>query len=196
MVAVTKTQPVAVVNEAIRLGLVDIGENRVQEYLGKREALLPHRFHMIGHLQRNKVRQVIGPLTLLHSVDSVDLAHEISKRATQAGVETDVLVEVNTSGESTKEGVDPAGLARLAAEVISLPGIRLRGLMTVAAHDDAELVRPGFRLLRELLESLCGEFHDDAIRELSMGMTNDFEVAIEEGATIIRIGSAIFGPRA
>jgi len=196
LVAVTKTQPCDAVNEVIRLGLADIGENRVQEYLGKQEALLPHRFHMIGHLQRNKVRQIIGRISLLHSVDSIDLASEVSKRSLQHGVRTDVLVEVNTSGEASKEGVAPSDLPRLAAEIMPLPGIRFRGLMTVAAFDEAERVRPGFRLLRLLLASLRQEFNDDAIRELSMGMTNDFEVAIEEGATLVRIGSAIFGPRA
>ncbi len=195
LVTVTKTQAASVVNEAIALGLTDIGENRVQEYLGKRDQLAPHRFHMIGHLQRNKVRQIVGAAVLIHSVDSLDLAQEISRRSEQHGVVTDLLVEVNTSGEASKEGVEPDAVREIAAGIRALPSVRLRGLMTVAAFDEAENVRPGFRLLRELCDSLRREFQDESIRELSMGMTNDFDVAIEEGATIIRIGSAIFGPR-
>jgi PLP dependent protein len=195
LIAVTKTQPASIINDAIQLGLTELGENRVQEYLSKRGQLLPHRFHMIGHLQRNKVRQIIGMPVLIHSVDSVELAAEIDKRSQASGIVTDVLLEVNTSGEESKEGVSPADLRRLADALRPMRALRLRGLMTVAAFEDAECVRPAFRLLRELRDELRIAFNDEAISELSMGMTNDFQVAIEEGATIIRIGSAIFGPR-
>jgi pyridoxal phosphate enzyme (YggS family) len=196
LVAVTKTQPVDVINDAIRLGLTDIGENRVQEYLGKRDGLLPHRFHMIGHLQRNKVKYLIGDLEMIHSVDSADLAEELEKRSTAADLTTDVLIEVNTSGEDSKFGVSPGSVPILAETILSLPHVRLRGLMTVAEYvEDPEDVRPSFRLLRTLRDELQKRFPDGGIRELSMGMTNDFEIAIEEGATLIRIGSAIFGPR-
>lgn len=193
--AVTKTQAVSVINDAIGLNLTDIGENRVQEYLAKRADLLPHRFHMIGHLQRNKVRQIIGLPVLIHSVDTLDLAAEINKRSQSLGIVTEVLLEVNTSGEISKEGVSPDNLEELAVAVRQLEAVRLRGLMTVAAFEDAERLRPAFRLLSVLRSELQRSFHDAAISELSMGMTNDYQVAIEEGATIIRIGSAIFGPR-
>ncbi|MBN1447527.1 MAG: YggS family pyridoxal phosphate-dependent enzyme [Bacteroidetes bacterium] len=196
LVAVTKTQPVEVINEVLRLGVTDIGENRVQEYLGKRDDLLPHRFHMIGHLQRNKVKYLIGGLKMIHSVDSADLAEEIEKRSAAADLTTDVLIEVNTSGEDSKFGVAPETAQHLAEIIFSFPHVRLRGLMTVAEYvENPEDVRPGFRLLRTLRDELQKRFPDGGIRELSMGMTNDFEIAIEEGATLIRIGSAIFGPR-
>jgi PLP dependent protein len=195
LVAVTKTQSSTIINEAIRLGLVELGENRVQEYLSKREELLRHRFHMIGHLQRNKVRHIIGLPVLIHSVDSAELAAEIDKRSQASGLVTEVLLEVNTSGEQSKEGVSPDAVLQLADAVKQMQAVRLRGLMTVAALDDAELQRPAFRLLRELRDELRRNCDDEAISELSMGMTNDFEVAIEEGATLVRIGSAIFGPR-
>lgn len=197
LVAVTKTQDAGRINEALAAGLSDIGENRVQEYLSKRDALLPHRFHMIGHLQRNKVRQIIEHVDLIHSVDSMTLAEEIERLAATSDREVDVLLEVNSSGEESKYGVAPTEVAALAEALLRLSHVRLRGLMTVAAYvEDAETLRPAFRRMRELRDQLAGRHPDAGIRELSMGMTNDFEIAIEEGATLIRLGSAIFGPRA
>lgn len=203
LVAVTKTLSAERVNEALAAGLTDIGENRVQEWLGKRDRLLPHRFHMIGHLQRNKVRQILDHVTLIHSVDSLALAEEIDRQAAAlprdvSGERTvDVLLEVNSSGESSKFGVAPGDVADLADAMLRLPRLRLRGLMTVAEFvEDPELLRPAFGRMRELRDTLAARHSGAGIRELSMGMTNDFEIAIEEGATIIRIGSAIFGPRA
>lgn len=196
LVAVTKTHAAPMINEALEYGITDIGENRVQEYLDKREALQPHRFHMIGHLQRNKVKNLIGDVHMIHSVDSLRLAKEIDKRSEAADVHTDVLIEVNTSGEESKFGVAPNALPDLAAEMLRLPSLQLRGLMTIAAYvEDAEQVRPSFVLLRTLRDNMQAAHPESDITELSMGMTNDYEIAIEEGATIIRVGSAIFGPR-
>ncbi len=196
LVAVTKTQSPETINEALRAGLTDIGENRVQELLGKKDDLQPHRMHMIGHLQRNKVKNLIGDVVMIHSVDSVALAAEIGRRSEAANCTTDILLEVNTSGEESKFGFAPDALQNAAQEIFRIPNVRLRGLMTVAAFvDDAETVRPAFRQLRQLRDELAAAYPDAPLTELSMGMTNDFEVAIEEGATLVRIGSAIFGPR-
>lgn len=197
LVAVTKTQPFDVVNRAIAAGLMDIGENRVQEYLAKQPQLQPHRFHMIGHLQRNKVKQVLPHASMIHSVDSAALADEIQRRSPGGEVRHDVLIEVNSSAEKSKFGLLPEDVPLLAGHIMTLPALRLRGLMTVAAYvEDAESLRPTFRLMRELRDALAEQYPDEEIRELSMGMTNDFEIAIEEGATLLRIGSAIFGSRA
>lgn len=195
LVAVTKTLPASIINEAIATGLHDIGENRVQEYLSKRDELGTHRFHMIGHLQRNKVRQILDVVSLIHSVDSLALAEEIDRVAAARGTAVDVLVEVNSSGESSKFGVAPDDVPALCDAITRLPRIRLRGLMTVAEFvADPEVLRPAFRRMRELRDELA-RTRSPGIRELSMGMTNDFEIAIEEGATLIRLGSAIFGAR-
>ncbi|MBE0644648.1 MAG: YggS family pyridoxal phosphate-dependent enzyme [Bacteroidetes bacterium] len=197
LVAVTKTQPAERINHVLAEGLLDIGENRVQEYLAKCEQLQPHRFHMIGHLQRNKVKFIIESTVLIHSVDSPALADEIGRQCVRLGRTCDVLIEVNSSGEDSKFGVAPDDVPALAEHIISIPAVRLRGLMTVAAFmDDPERIRPAFGMMRGLRDTLVAAHPDQHIRELSMGMTNDFEIAIEEGATLIRIGSAIFGPRA
>jgi PLP dependent protein len=197
LVAVTKMHPFDAINEAIAAGLQDIGENRVQEYLAKQPHLQPHRFHMIGHLQRNKVRHILPHAAMIHSVDSMALADEIQRRSPDGNARHDVLIEINSSAEDSKFGVTAEELPFLAEHIMSLPALRLRGLMTVAAFvDEAETLRPVFRRMRLLRDGLAQRYQNEAVRELSMGMTNDFEVAIEEGATLIRIGSAIFGPRA
>ncbi len=197
LVAVTKTQSAQRVNEVLAEGLRDIGENRVQEYLDKRGALGSHRFHMIGHLQRNKVKYIAESVVLVHSVDTAALADEIDRQCSQLDRVCDVLIEVNSSGEESKFGVTPDALPALADHIMQTAHVRLRGLMTVAAYeDDPERVRPAFRLMRSLRDELVSRYPGKSVGELSMGMTNDFEVAIEEGATLIRIGSAIFGPRA
>lgn len=196
LVAVTKTLPPEVVNAALAAGIADIGENRVQEYLAKRPKLGPHRFHMIGHLQRNKVRQIVGMCTLIHSVDDAELADEIDRRSAGRGLVTPVLVEVNTSGEASKHGVEPEAATALVAHIAGCAHLELRGLMTVAAFlDDLELVRPMFRMLRTLRDRLQEEHPTMRLTELSMGMSHDYEVAIEEGATLIRVGTALFGAR-
>lgn len=196
LVAVTKTLPPEVVNAALAAGIADIGENRVQEYLGKRPMLGPHRFHMIGHLQRNKVRQIVGMCALIHSVDSAELADEIDRRSADRGLVTPVLVEVNTSGEASKHGIEPDAAAALVAHIAGCAHLELRGLMTVAAFlDDLEQVRPMFRMLRTLRDRLQAAHPAMRLTELSMGMSHDYEVAIEEGATLIRVGTALFGAR-
>jgi PLP dependent protein len=196
MVAVTKTLPADVINEAIRAGVAVIGENRVQEYLLKREALLPHAFHLIGHLQRNKVKSILPYCTMIHSVDSARLAEEIQMQAKALSRTVDLLLEVNVSGEESKFGLRPEETARVLENLRGMDCLRIRGLMTVAAFtEDPEEARPEFQSLNALLHRLRTEFPESDLRELSMGMTNDFEVAIEEGATIIRLGTALFGPR-
>jgi PLP dependent protein len=196
LVAVTKTLEPETVNEAIAAGLHAIGENRVQEYLRKRPFLLPHEFHLIGHLQRNKTKAILPFCDWIHSVDSAALAEEIQRQAAVLGRTFRVLIEVNVSGEESKNGVDPDALPRLADAVAGLPNLSLRGLMTVAEYaEDAEAARPSFRRLRELREALQARHPGTECDQLSMGMTHDFDVAIEEGATMVRLGTAIFGQR-
>jgi PLP dependent protein len=196
LVAVTKTFGVDVIKEALSLGMRDFGENYVNEFCQKYAEFSGEdiRWHFIGHLQRNKVKEIIGKTTLIHSVDSVRLAEEISKRAEVIGRNVDVLIEVNTSGEESKFGVQPEETASLATALVKIPNISVSGLMTIGPFlPDPELSRPAFRLLRELRDAIQKD--GIAIPHLSMGMTNDFEIAIEEGATIIRVGTALFGKR-
>jgi hypothetical protein len=195
-VAVAKTFESSLVRRAFEAGVLDIGENYVQELREKQTELgdLQIRWHFVGHLQTNKVKQVVGSVGLIHSVDSVKLGREISKAACKVGGETQVLVEVNTSGETTKHGVGPEETEPLVREVAGLPNVKLVGLMTIGPFlPDPEASRPAFRLLQQLRDSLRSS--DLPLPHLSMGMTNDFEVAIEEGSTIVRIGTAIFGQR-
>ena len=196
LVAVTKEVDAARAREAVALGVGDLGENRVQELQSKQSALAGSwvRWHMIGTLQRNKVPQVVGHVALIHSVDSPRLADAIGKRAAAEGLEQDVLLEVNAGGEPTKHGAALDDAIDVARGLLDVDGLRLRGLMTIAPAADARAAREVFRTLRELGDRLQ-ERAPDAL-ELSMGMSEDFEIAIEEGATIVRIGSAIFGARA
>ena len=197
LVGVTKTVEVERVREAVGLGLTDLGENRVQEAQAKIAALGRDRarWHLIGHLQRNKAARAIGLFDRVHSVDDVDLAESLSRHAVAAGRALPVLVEVNVSGEATKFGVAPGMLGPLLERVATLPGLRLDGLMTVGAPvGDAEEARPAFarlRALRDEAERRLGR----RLPELSMGMSGDFEVAVEEGSTMVRVGSALFGAR-
>ena len=198
IVGVTKTHPVEAVDEALAAGQVDLGENRAQELVPKAEQAaemgLAPRWHFIGGLQRNKVRQVLPHIAVLHSLDSVRLANEIEKRAEQGrapdpDVPLPCYLEVNVGGEASKQGVEAAGVGELLEGVADLRHVEVVGLMTVAPQvDDPELVRPVFRELRELAGA-------HGLPELSMGMTEDYEVAIEEGATVVRLGRVIFGPR-
>lgn len=190
LIGVSKTHPAEAVAAAYAAGLRDFGENRVQEAAAKIDELRERRvapvWHLVGHLQRNKAGAAIGRFDILHSVDSERLAEAISERA-EAPVR--VLIEVNVAGEASKHGVAPEDVSALAGRVARMPKIELLGLMTVAPRaDDPEDVRPVFRTLRELRDSL-------GLRELSMGMTDDFEVAVEEGSTLVRVGRAIFGAR-
>ncbi|HTS00383.1 MAG TPA: YggS family pyridoxal phosphate-dependent enzyme [Bacteroidota bacterium] len=197
LLAVGKTFPASTILEAVRGGIGDVGENYVQELLAKQRALggEPVRWHFIGHLQTNKVKQVLPGIRMIHAVDSVRLGLEIDRRAGEGSREVDCLIEVNTTGESTKYGVPPGEVAALARALGPCRHIRLAGLMTIGPFlPEAEGSRPMFRQLRELRDAL--QVSHTHMKHLSMGMTGDFEVAIEEGATIVRIGTAIFGPRA
>lgn len=198
LVAVTKTVERSLIIEAIEAGITAIGENRVQEADRKfRESLPPVEKHLVGHLQTNKVRKALEIFDMIQSVDSLRLAREISTRCEAAGRTIDILVEVKTSGEETKYGLDPAETVEAVHEMADLRGIRIVGLMTIGAFlDDPEGVRPCFRSLREIRDAIEEEVIPGvAMDHLSMGMTNDYEVAIEEGATIVRVGRAIFGER-
>jgi pyridoxal phosphate enzyme (YggS family) len=194
IIAVTKTFATAAVRAAVREGLDAVGENRVQEALGKQADLadVAVEWHLIGSLQRNKVRQIVGRFALIHSVDREELADEISRRA--GSTPQDVLVQVNCSAEPQKGGVEPAELPRLLERLRALAGIRLRGLMTMAAADADEAgQRRTFALLRSLQEQ--GRAAGHYLPELSMGMSGDFPAAVEEGATMLRLGTILFGSR-
>lgn len=198
IVGVSKTQPIDTIVKARNLGIRTFGENYVQELLLKHahDGLDDVSWHFIGHLQSNKVKYIAPFVRMIHSVDSASLAHEISRQAVKFHRRIDILFQVNTSGESSKSGVAPKDLLPLVRDCISLPSIRLCGLMTIPAPvDDADDVRSEFRLLRELCDSVRTELSLPSFVELSMGMSDDYEVAIEEGATIIRPGTALFGSR-
>lgn len=199
LVAVSKTFPVDAVRDAVGAGVRDVGENYVQELLAKREALNDDvvRWHFIGHLQANKVRHVVGWITMIHSLDAPALAHEVDKRAKLAGRVIDCLVEVNTTGEGSKFGVAPEATQDFVQQLSELDSIRIAGLMTIGPFlPDPEGSRPMFRRLQELRDQIAALHQTNAtMTHLSMGMTGDFEVGIEEGATMIRIGTAIFGRR-
>lgn len=195
LVAVTKGVDPERIGEALALGIVDLGENRIQEALPKIAALGPApRWHLVGHLQRNKVGRAIEAFALIHSVDSVRLTEEIARRAGVLGRDIPVLLQVNVAGEPGKHGFAPEEVRDAARRIAGSPGVRVRGLMTIAPlADDPETVRPIFRRLRRLGEVVRAEVPD--ADRLSMGMSQDYEVAIEEGATLIRVGRAIFGGR-
>ena len=193
IVAVSKGSPPSAIDEAMVAGIADVGENRVQEAAAKIAALrgLPVTWHLVGHLQSNKAKTALELFDIIHSVDSLHLAEVLSHRAQTGAAQRPlpVLLEVNVTGEASKFGFSSGEVAAAAQTVARLPRLDLRGLMTVAPFvSDPEAVRPVFRELRRLREAL-------GLRELSMGMTDDFEVAIEEGATLVRIGRAIFGER-
>jgi PLP dependent protein len=195
IVAVTKTHGPEAVRAAVAVGLRDIGENRVQEAMEKQNALAGVRvdWHLIGTLQRNKARHAVGRFTLIHSVDRLDLAAELDRRAAE-GSRQAVLVQVNCSDEPQKGGAEPDGLPALLEALGGLARLEVRGLMTMSAlTDDVAEQRRAFRRLRELRDA--GERSGHRLPELSMGMSGDFVVAVEEGATMIRLGTLLFGER-
>ena len=202
LVAVSKTKPVELIKLAYELGLHDFGENRVQDALPKiaefrQMGLQPVTWHMIGHLQRNKVTKVVGSFDSVQSVDSLQLAQALNAHANELEVRLAVLLEVNVSGEESKEGMTPEETSKLAQQIVALPHLDVQGLMTIAPQvQDPEEVRPVFRALRMLRDDLRKQVPQSAWQHLSMGMTDDYCVAIEEGATIVRVGRAIFGERA
>jgi len=197
LVTVSKTVPVEGIAEAALAGVRLFGENRVQEAVEKIDALAGKglSWHFIGHLQKNKVKYVIGRFELIHSVDGVVLAERISSLSRERQVVTPILIQVNVSGEAAKSGVAPGDLGKVLEAAAGFPGVRVEGLMTIPPYDpDPEASRPWFRRLRELAREFDG-VGGVSLGELSMGMSGDFEVAIEEGATLIRVGTAIFGER-
>ncbi len=201
LVAVSKTKPFEMIAELAAAGQVDFGENRLEELwekvgLAERQDLTGIRWHAIGTIQSRKSKQAVGPFALVHSVDTRKLAERLSRDATAAGQTVNGLLEVNVSGEESKHGFTPEALLDALPDLLALPGLHLQGLMTMAPlESDAEATRPTFRRLRLLLDEIRERFPQGDWRHLSMGMTNDFEVAIEEGATIVRVGTAIFGKR-
>ena len=200
LMAVTKLHTVDEINEAIDAGATDIGENKVQELLSKYEDVKPVRWHLIGHLQTNKVKQIIDKVVMIHSVDSLHLAEEINKRAGNAGLVMDILIEINVGEEETKTGIQAEELMDLAKKITdTCENVRLRGVMCIPPYgEDPEVSRKYFRETRELFEKLqqLGLPEDRALIDtLSMGMSGDYVTAVEEGSTIVRVGSAIFGKR-
>ena len=197
LIAVSKTKPMEALQAAAEVGQLDFGENKVQE-LSEKQAQLPHlQWHMIGNLQRNKVKYLIDYVHLIHSVDSPRLLKEVSKRALKAERMVDVLLQLNISEEDSKSGLNESTTAELLDHIDDYPSLRVRGLMGMAAFsEDEKLVRSQFARLRRAFEDFQGIEHPRIeMAELSMGMSNDFAWAIAEGSTMVRIGSAIFGAR-
>ena len=198
LVAVTKTRTADEINEAIDAGITDIGENKVQEVVDKFDHVKPVRWHLIGHLQTNKVKYIIDKVCMIHSVDSMKLAKEIDKRAGQHGVTMDILIQVNAAQEESKFGITTDDTKQLVLDILEeCPNIRIRGLMHIApAAEDPNDVRQYFSQVKDLYEE-CGNIQHPHLdfKYLSMGMSHDFGVAIEEGSNLIRVGTSIFGER-
>ena len=198
LIAVSKTKPVSMIKEVYDLGVRDFGENRVQEIVEKYDQL-PHdiRWHLIGHLQTNKVKYIIDKVCLIHSVDSLKLAREISKEAVKHSITANILIEVNVAGEESKFGVRPEDLEDLVIEIAQLPGICIKGLMTVAPYVvDSEENRQVFVKMKQFSVDISRKSIDNVCMDyLSMGMSGDYTVAVEEGSTMIRVGTSIFGER-
>lgn len=200
LVAVTKTQSAEMINQALKAGINDFGENKVQEAEKKFSGITEHYtgFHFIGHLQTNKIKSLLKlkPI-LIHSVDSFHLAMALSSALEGQYIKQYILLQVNTSGEASKHGIEPSQLLRIAQEIAILPRVQIKGLMTIGRlSNNPEDSRQDFKLLKSLAEELTkANIPKLDIKWLSMGMTNDFEIAIEEGANLVRIGSAIFGKR-
>jgi hypothetical protein len=198
LVAVSKTKPVEMLREAYGLGVRVFGENKVQEIRDKYEEMPPDtEWHMIGHLQTNKVKYIVDKVKLIHSVDSVKLAETIEKEAAKHNISVDILLEVNVAEESSKFGLKTVEVIPAFEQIAQLPHINIRGLMTIAPFvEDPEENRPVFADLHKLYVDIKEKNIDNGtVSILSMGMTNDYEVAIEEGATMVRIGTGIFGAR-
>jgi pyridoxal phosphate enzyme (YggS family) len=199
VVAATKMVPVDRIEAAVAAGIAILGENRLQEALGKMPQLShrPVTWHFIGRLQRRKVKDVVGRFTLIHSLDSIGLAEEINRRAEQAGLRQAVLLEVNIGGEASKAGFAPDALADVCRKLGGMVHLLVKGLMTIPPpHYDEQMSRGYFRQIRDLARSLTPSgFQNITMEELSMGMSGDYPIAVEEGATFVRIGTAIFGAR-
>ena len=198
LIAVSKTKPIEMLQTVYDLGPRDFGENKVQEMCEKMEVLPKNiRWHMIGHLQRNKVKYLIGKVTMIHSVDSLRLAEEISKESVKKDAQTDILLEINCAGEESKFGIRPKDTLALVRQIAVLPNVHIRGLMTVAPLTQTpEENRVYFQLMKKLSVDIAQESVDNVSMDvLSMGMTIDYQTAIEEGSTCVRVGTGIFGTR-
>lgn len=198
LVAVSKTKPLSALQEAYDAGIRDFGENKVQELCDKYDQLPKDiRWHMIGHLQRNKVKYLIGKVTMIHSVDSLRLAEEISKESVKKDAQTDILLEINCAGEESKFGIRPEDTLALVRQIAVLPNVHIQGLMTVAPLTQTpEENRVYFQLMKKLSVDIAQESVDNVSMDvLSMGMTIDYQTAIEEGSTCVRVGTGIFGTR-
>lgn len=198
LIAVSKTKPVSMLMEAYECGCREFGENKVQELIDKYEVMPKDiKWHMIGHLQRNKVKYIVGKTALIHSVDSLKLAQEISKEALKKQVQVSILIEVNVAVEDTKFGLKPEEMEALVRKIALLPGISIEGLMTIAPYvSEPEQNRQYFEKLRQLSVDIKLKNIDNVnMNVLSMGMTGDYTVAIEEGASFVRIGTGLFGER-
>lgn len=198
LIAVSKTKPVEMLQEIYDQNIRNFGENKVQEMCDKMEVLPKDiKWHMIGHLQTNKIKYIIGKTELIHSVDSLHLAQEISKQAVKHDVQTDILIEINIANEQTKFGIDAGDTIQLVREIAALPNIHIKGLMTIAPFvENPEDNRLYFRRIHQLSVDITKENIDNVNMDiLSMGMTEDYMVAIEEGATMVRVGTGIFGER-
>lgn len=196
--AVTKTRSAEEINEALLGGITDIGENRVQEILEKYDFIGPCRWHLIGHLQTNKVKYIVDKVFMIHSVDSIRLAEEINRRCIKLGKTMNVLIQVNSAMEDSKFGIPPEEAENLISEILKkCPKIMIKGLMVIAPFsDEPENVREFFRKGKKLYDNHAKIQHENLdFQFLSMGMSNDYQVAIEEGSNIVRIGTAIFGER-
>ena len=198
LIAVSKTKPYTAIEEALPTGVKDYGENKVQELCDKYE-ILPKdiKWHMIGHLQRNKVKYLVGKASLIHSVDSIRLAEQIEKEYAKADEIANILIEVNMAQEESKFGITSEGTEQLVREIAKFPHIRIKGLMTIAPYtDNPESNRVYFRNMKKLSVDIENKNIDNvSMSVLSMGMTGDYQVAVEEGATLVRVGTGIFGER-
>ena len=198
LIAVSKTKPVEMIKEIYDLGVRDFGENKVQELVAKYDQLPGDiKWHLIGHLQTNKVKYIVDKVYMIHSVDSLKLAREISREAVKRGITVNILIEVNVAGEESKYGISPDELEETVRQVAELPGIIIRGLMTVAPYVvDSEENRPIFVKMKQFVVDIIQKNIDNVYMDcLSMGMSGDYTVAVEEGATYIRVGTSIFGER-
>lgn len=198
LVAVTKTHPPELINEAIRNGVTDIGENKVQEIMDKYDKVDPVRWHLIGHLQTNKVKYIIDKVYMIHSVDSVKLMDEIERQAEKKGIsEIKILIQVNITGEETKFGIDASQIEEMLEHAKCLKHVKVCGFMTILTKFDSELSnRLHFRDIKQKFIDISQNKYDNVtMKFLSMGMSGDYEVAIEEGSNMVRVGTAIFGHR-
>lgn len=198
LIAVSKTMPVEAIREAMACGVIEFGENRPQELRDKQAVITePLHWHMIGSLQTNKLKYVIGKTVLIHSVDSFSLAQAIEEVSAKKELVTEILLEINVAGEATKHGISPEEAEKLIREIARLPHVKIRGLMTVAPYtENAEENRIYFKKMKQLMVDINSKNIDNVYMDiLSMGMTGDYEVAVEEGATLVRVGTGIFGHR-